>query len=164
VLPGPSAVITALVASGQPLDRWRFVGFLPRARGALERLLASAAETLVAFESPRRLGATLALLAERDPERPLAVCRELTKLHEEIARGSAAELAARYRDAPVRGEVVLVCAPAPARSPQGGSERALEALEELVRAGARRRPAAAAIARLTGLSANDLYRRLAVER
>ena len=107
VLPGPSAVPVALVASGLPVARWCFVGFLPRKRGQRERMLADAAETLVAFESPRRLSATLEMLAHVDPQRPVAVCRELTKLHEEIARGSAAELAERYRERAVKGEVVL---------------------------------------------------------
>jgi 16S rRNA (cytidine1402-2'-O)-methyltransferase len=108
VLPGPSAVPVALVASGLPADRWCFVGFLPRKRGQRERLLAEARETLVAFESPHRLAATLDMLAALDPLRRVAVCRELTKLHEEIARGTAAELAERYRARPARGEVVLV--------------------------------------------------------
>jgi 16S rRNA (cytidine1402-2'-O)-methyltransferase len=158
VLPGPSAVLAALVASGLPAERWRFVGFLPRKRGELEDLLGRAAETLVAFESPRRLAATLGSLAERDPDRPVAVCRELTKLHEEIRRGGAAELAAYYRQSTPRGEVVLVCgAVPPARV---SHERALAALREVVDAGAKARPAAAAIAKLTGVSANELYREL----
>jgi 16S rRNA (cytidine1402-2'-O)-methyltransferase len=108
VLPGASAAPTALVASGLPVDRWCFVGFLPRKRGQRERLLADAAETLVAFESPRRLSGTLEMLARLDPQRPVAVCRELTKLHEEVRRGSAAELAEHYRERPAKGEVVLV--------------------------------------------------------
>ncbi len=108
VLPGPSAVPVALVASGLPVARWCFVGFLPRKRGQRERLLADAAETLVAFESPRRLSATLDMLAQLDPQRPVAVCRELTKLHEEVSRGSAADLAERYRERAAKGEVVLV--------------------------------------------------------
>ncbi|HEY2537622.1 MAG TPA: 16S rRNA (cytidine(1402)-2'-O)-methyltransferase [Solirubrobacteraceae bacterium] len=108
VLPGPSAVLSALILSGLPSDRWRFVGFLPRKRGQRERLLADTSETLVAFESPKRLPATLEALAGIDPERPAAVCRELTKLHEEVARGSAAELARRYGERPPKGEVVLV--------------------------------------------------------
>ena len=95
VLPGPSSAITALVASALPSDAWRFAGFLPRKRGGLEAVFASP-ETVVAFESPRRVGASLAVLAELDPERPVAVCRELTKLHEEIVRGTASELATRY--------------------------------------------------------------------
>jgi 16S rRNA (cytidine1402-2'-O)-methyltransferase len=108
VLPGPSAVLSALILSGLPPDRWRFVGFLPRKRGQRERLLVDTVETLVAFESPRRLSATLDMLARVDPQRPVAVCRELTKLHEEVSRGSAAELAQRYGERPPRGEVVLV--------------------------------------------------------
>jgi 16S rRNA (cytidine1402-2'-O)-methyltransferase len=112
VLPGPSAVLAALVASALPVDRWRFAGYLPRKRGELRAALAEPGGTLVAFESPRRVPGTLALLAELDPERPVAVCRELTKVHEEVVRGSAAELAERYGSAPPRGEVVLVVAPA----------------------------------------------------
>jgi 16S rRNA (cytidine1402-2'-O)-methyltransferase len=107
VLPGPSAALAALVASALPADAWRFVGFLPRKRGALLEVLASP-ETVVAFESPKRVAASLAVLAEVDPSRPVALCRELTKVHEEVVRGTAAELASRYADAPPRGEVVLV--------------------------------------------------------
>ena len=110
VLPGPSAVTTALVASGLPVDRWRFEGFLPRRAGELERVLGSP-ETVVAFESPRRLPASLAALAALAPDRDAAVCRELTKLHEEVARGTLGELARRFRD-DVKGEIVVVIAPA----------------------------------------------------
>jgi 16S rRNA (cytidine1402-2'-O)-methyltransferase len=111
VLPGPSAVITALVASGLPPDRWRFEGFLPRRAGELERVLRSA-ETVVAFESPRRLPQSLSALATLAPNRPAAVCRELTKLHEEVRRGDLNELAAHYAgDAETRGEFVIVVAP-----------------------------------------------------
>jgi 16S rRNA (cytidine1402-2'-O)-methyltransferase len=158
VLPGPSAVLTALVASGLPAERWRFAGFLPRRRGELEALLAQATETLVAFESPRRVAATLRALAEREPERPAAVCRELSKLHEEVRRGTARELADYYRERPPRGEVVLVLgAVAPGRPRR---EEAIAALREVVGAGAKARPAAAAVAKLTGLAANELYREL----
>src|SRR6266536_1580312 len=102
VLPGPSAALAALVASALPSDRWRFAGFLPRKRGELRRVLSEPGGTLVAFESPGRVPATLAVLAEIDPQREAAVCRELTKLHEEVVRGSAAELAERYADKPPR--------------------------------------------------------------
>ncbi len=155
VLPGPSAALTALVASGLAAERWCFVGFLPRARGELTALLAQASQTLVAFESPRRLAGTLELLARHDPARRAAVCRELTKLHEEVRRGTAAELAEHYRRAPARGEVVLVCAAAAAEP--ASLRDALAALRELIDAGARARPAAAALAKLTGLRANELY-------
>jgi 16S rRNA (cytidine1402-2'-O)-methyltransferase len=160
-LPGPSAAVSALVAAGLPAERWCFVGFLPRKRGELERVLLHNAGTLVAFESPRRLAATLGVLAEHDPERPAAVCRELTKLHEEVRRGCAAELAAHYREHPPRGEVVLVVGPASWAGPDPSRrEDALGALRELVEAGARARPAAGVVAKLTGVGANELYRGL----
>jgi 16S rRNA (cytidine1402-2'-O)-methyltransferase len=157
VLPGPSAALSALVASALPAERWRFVGFLPRKRGELAQAFGSP-ETLVAFESPRRVAASLAVLAGLDPERPIAVCRELTKLHEEVVRGTASELAARYAAEPPRGEIVLVVGPAPAVAVDLGP--ALDALRRLVRAGAKPRPAAGVVSELTGLSANALYRAL----
>jgi 16S rRNA (cytidine1402-2'-O)-methyltransferase len=153
--------LAALVASGLPAERWRFVGFLPRKKGELAKQLMGTPETLVAFESPQRLAATLALLAESDPQRPVAVCRELTKLHEEVRRGPAAEVAAHYaREAP-RGEVVLVVGAAPpgAAAPDA-QERAITAMRALVAAGARARPAAKALSELTGVPANRLYRAL----
>ena len=158
VLPGPSSVLAAVVASGLPVERWRFVGFLPRKRAELERMLGENPETLVAFESPGRLRATLDLLVALDAERPVAVCRELTKLHEEIRRGSAAELAAHYARHPARGEIVLVVGAAAPGS--ADHEQALTALRALIDAGTRPRQAAGVVARLTGVSANDLYRSL----
>ncbi len=163
-LPGPSAAVSALVASGLPAERWCFVGFLPRKRVEQEQVLSADATTLVAFESPRRLAATLDLLAQRAPRRPVAVCRELTKLHEEVRRGDAMELAAHYREHPPRGEVALVVGPADGVGlDDAGREDALTALRELVSAGARARPAAGVVARLTGASANELYRGLVEE-
>ncbi|MGA2013084.1 MAG: 16S rRNA (cytidine(1402)-2'-O)-methyltransferase [Solirubrobacteraceae bacterium] len=157
VLPGPSAALSALVASALPADRWQFVGFLPRKRSELTRMFAEP-QTLVAFESPRRLAASLEALAEIDPERPVAVCRELTKIHEEVVRATAAELAARYRAQAPRGEIVLVVgAAAPA---QIDLQAPLAALRRLVEAGAKPRPAAGVVADLTGVAANDLYRAL----
>jgi 16S rRNA (cytidine1402-2'-O)-methyltransferase len=158
VLPGPSAALTALVASGLPATTWRFVGFLPRKRGELEALLRGAGETLVAFESPRRVGASLAVLAAVDLARPVAVCRELTKLHEEVVRGTAGELAARYADEDPRGEVVMVIGAAAAEAVDLAP--ALDALARLVEAGAKARPAAGVVADLTGVPANALYKAL----
>jgi 16S rRNA (cytidine1402-2'-O)-methyltransferase len=158
VLPGPSAALAALVASALPSDRWRFAGFLPRKKGDLRRALAEPGGTLVAFEAPGRVPATLAVLADLDPSREVAVCRELTKVHEEVVRGSAAELAERYADAPPKGEVVLVIAPAPERAGDEVDEDSLDALAKLVGAGAKPRPAATVVAELTGGSANALYR------
>ena len=160
VLPGPSAALSALVASALPADHWRFVGFLPRKRGELERVFESP-ETVVAFESPRRLATSLEVLAAADPERQVAVCRELTKLHEEVVRATAAELASRYRAEPPRGEIVLVVGGAAAR--EVGLKQPLAALERLVEAGAKPRPAASVVADLTGVSANALYRALTSE-
>ena len=156
VLPGPSAALAALVASALPADRWRFAGFLPRRRGDLRELLAEPGGTLVAFESPRRVPATLSVLAELDPARPVAVCRELTKAHEEVVRGTAAELSDRYAAEPPRGEVVLVIGPA-AEQEHELPPAAVEALARLVEAGAKPRLAASVVAELTGSSANALY-------
>ncbi len=155
MLPGPSAVVTAVVAAGLPTETWCYVGFLPRKKGELERTLRGDRGTLVAFESPRRLASTLAVLAGIDPERPVAVCRELTKVHEEVVRGSAAELAERFAEG-TRGEVVLVIGPASAGEPDPGEAHA--AVERLVKAGARRRVAATVVSGLTGVRANTLYR------
>jgi 16S rRNA (cytidine1402-2'-O)-methyltransferase len=158
VLPGPSAALAALVASALPADRWRFAGFLPRKRGDLESAF-TAPETLVAFESPKRVAASLAVLAEIDPGRPVAVCRELTKIHEEVVRGTAADLAERYGADPPRGEVVLVVGPAPPVT-EADLSRAIDAVTKLVAAGAKPRPAATVVAELTGASANALYKAL----
>jgi 16S rRNA (cytidine1402-2'-O)-methyltransferase len=144
VLPGPSAVTTALVASGLPADRWRFEGFLPRRAGELERVLRSA-ETVVAFESPRRLPQSLAALAA---------------LHEEVARATLGELARRFRG-DVKGEIVLVIAPARSEGAEGPDLAfAIDALRRLVQSGARPRAAASVVGALTGTRPNDLYRGL----
>jgi len=161
VLPGPSAAISALVASALPADRWRFVGFLPRKRVELLEVLGSP-ETMVAFESPRRVAASLAMLASIDPERAVAVCRELTKVHEEVVRGSAASLASRYGQEPAQGEVALVIGPA--TTAVGRDLRpAVDAVVRLVAAGAKPRVAAGVVAELTGASANALYRELTAQ-
>jgi 16S rRNA (cytidine1402-2'-O)-methyltransferase len=158
VLPGPSAPLTALVASGLPVDRWRFIGFLPRRKGVLQRELEQADETLIAFESPGRLANTLALLAELDPDRSVAVCRELTKVHEEVVRASAAQVAQRFASG-TRGEIVLVVGATGESGREGDLVAAREAVEQLVDAGAKRRSAAQVVSSLTGLAVNRLYRR-----
>ena len=159
VLPGPSAVETALVASGLLGERYAFLGYLPRSRAGLERLWSEIAAwewPAVAFESPRRLPATLASLAAAEPERPVAVCRELTKRFEEVVRGRAREVAERFREPP-KGEVTLVIGPGTGTRRAAASDGA-EAVAELVAAGVPRRRAADLVARLTGLSRNELYR------
>jgi 16S rRNA (cytidine1402-2'-O)-methyltransferase len=160
VLPGPSAIETALVASGLIGERYSFLGYLPRRANDLARLwdeLATWSWSAVAFESPRRLPASLASLAEREPERPVAVCRELTKVHEEVVRGSARDVASRFVEAP-RGEVTLVIGPAAIVEEADANREALAAVAELVAEGMPRRRAAALVARLTGASRNSLYR------
>jgi 16S rRNA (cytidine1402-2'-O)-methyltransferase len=154
VLPGPSAAMTAVIASGLPTSTWRFEGYLPRRQGELERILRSP-ETVVTFESPKRLPASLAALAALAPDRPAAVCRELTKMHEEVARGTLAELARRYR-ADVRGEIVLVIGPA-VSADNADISFAVDALRGLVKAGARPRAAATIVGALTGTRPNELY-------
>ena len=156
VLPGPSAALAALVASALPADRWRFAGFLPRKRTELQRAFGGP-ETLVAFESPRRVASSLAVLAELDSRRPVAVCRELTKIHEEVVRGTAEQLAARFSEEPPRGEVVLVVGGA-ASEAAPDTAPAVEAVRRLIEAGAKPRTAAAVVGELTGVSANTLYR------
>ncbi|MEN3313759.1 MAG: rRNA (cytidine1402-2-O)-methyltransferase [Actinomycetota bacterium] len=158
VLPGPSAVDTALVAGGFAADRYQFVGFLPRGAGALTALwaeLAGWAYPVVAFESPQRLPTSLRSLAAALPEREVAVCRELTKKFEEVVRGSAAEVSARFAEPP-KGEITLVLGPGEEERDLSG---ALDAVAELVAAGAPRRLAADVVSRLTGASRNELYRR-----
>jgi 16S rRNA (cytidine1402-2'-O)-methyltransferase len=159
VLPGPSAVETALVASGFGADRFQFLGYLPRGAGQRQALweeLARWPHAAVAFESPQRVGAALASLAEVLPERPVAVCRELTKRYEEVVRGVASRLAERF-SGEVRGEITLVIGPTDMRSAVAEDDAAA-AVAELVAGGASRRSAADVVARLTGVGRNRLYR------
>jgi 16S rRNA (cytidine1402-2'-O)-methyltransferase len=157
VLPGPSAVETALVASGLVGERYQFLGYLPRRPGelaALWRELAAWPHPAVAFESPQRLPASLRSLAAALPDRPVAVCRELTKRFEEVVRGSPHELAERFAEPP-RGEITLVLG---AGAEEPDETAAGEAVAELLAAGVPRRQAADLVARLTGASRNRLYR------
>jgi 16S rRNA (cytidine1402-2'-O)-methyltransferase len=160
VLPGPSAVETALVGSGLVAEQYRFLGFLPRGEKKLDVLweeLRGCPWPVVAFESPQRLPATLRSLAAAEPEREVAVCRELTKRFEEIVRGAAAELAERF-DTPPKGEITLVLGPGAAQA-AGDEETALAAVAELVAAGVPRRRAAEIVSGLVGISRNRLYKR-----
>ena len=159
VLPGPSAVETALVASGLAGERFQFLGYLPRGTRALASLweeLSAWPHPAVAFESPQRLPATLRSLAAVQPDRPVAVCRELTKRFEEVVRGPAREVASRFEEPP-KGEVTVVFgAVAPLISGVTESE-AVVAVGELVGAGVSRRQAADVVARLSRVSRNTLY-------
>lgn len=159
VAPGPSAVLTALTLSGLASDRFCFEGFLPRKAGEQRRALEALAHegrTMIFLESPRRVADTLALMAQvLGGGRQAAVCRELTKVHEEVRRASLSELAA-WASQGVLGEVVLVVAGAPARvaDPQEAAVRALALAHE----GMRLKAAAAQVAGDLGLRPNEVYR------
>jgi len=158
VLPGPSAVETALVASGLVSEHYQFLGYLPRGEHALAELADELSRwpfAAVAYESPQRLPAALRVLARVSPDRPAAVCRELTKRFEEIARGTLSELADRFSEPP-KGEITLVLGTA-ATAPSDDAE-AVGAVAELVSAGLPRRQAADVVARLTGVARNRLYK------
>ena len=160
-VPGPSAVLTALAVSALPVDRFCFEGFLPRKAGERARRLAGLAtepRTMVFFEAPHRSGAALAAMAEAfGGDRPAAVCRELTKTHEEVLRGTLAELAS-WAEGEVRGEVTIVVGGHTAAPvvPEGPEEvRALVAGEEA--GGAARKDAIREVARRTGLPRREVY-------
>lgn len=157
-IPGPSAVLMALAVSGLPTDRFSFEGFLPRKQGerlATLKALSDERRTMVFFESPNRLEAALAdLVTAFGSDRRAAVCRELTKLYEEVVRGSAAELAAWAMQG-VRGEIVLVVAGADQKVPD--LETGLSRVLELVASGTRLKDAAAEVSAETGLGKRDLY-------
>ena len=159
VLPGASAVETALVASGLAGEQYRFVGYIPRSerdRTALWQDLGTWPHPTVAFESPKRLAPTLASLAAAEPERLVAVCRELTKTFEEVVCDTAVVLAGRYPEAP-KGEVTLVIGPSTTAADAVATVAAVAAVVELVAAGTPRRVAANVVAGLTGISRNTLY-------
>jgi 16S rRNA (cytidine1402-2'-O)-methyltransferase len=163
-IPGASAVLAALVASGLPSSRWSFEGFLPRrGKERRERLarLATDDRTTVIFEAPGRTAATLAdLAATCGADRPAALCRELTKLYEDTWRGSIGELAVRAATEEVRGEVTLVVAGAGAGAGQpAGLDGARKDVDRLVAAGMSRSSAAREIAHRTGLPRRELFQR-----
>jgi 16S rRNA (cytidine1402-2'-O)-methyltransferase len=157
-VPGPSAVLTALAVSGLPVDRFCFEGFLPRRAGERGRRLddlAAEPRTLVFFEAPHRTLETLtAMAAAFGADRRAAVCRELTKTHEEVRRGPLAELVG-WAEAGVRGEVTLVVAGAPPVATD--LAEAVRAVRELTATGIRMRPAVAEVALKLGVAKNKLY-------
>jgi 16S rRNA (cytidine1402-2'-O)-methyltransferase len=161
VVPGPSAVLTALAVSGLPADRFCFEGFLPRKQGERARRLADLAEeqrTMIFFEAPHRLRATLVAMAQAwGADRRLAVCRELTKTYEEVLRGTAGELA-DWAQGDVRGEITVVVA---GREPATPTEVAPDALRSMIDAavatGLSRKDAVADVAARTGLPRRAVY-------
>jgi 16S rRNA (cytidine1402-2'-O)-methyltransferase len=161
VLPGASAVETALVVAGFGFERYQFIGYLPRGEKALASLweeLAAWPHAVVAFESPQRLQKTLASLAAALPARQVAVCRELTKAFEEVVRGTPAEVLARFQELP-KGEITVVLSPAATASSAAETDEAAAAVAELVAAGLSRRDAADLVSRLTSIPRGRLYRR-----
>lgn len=160
-IPGASAPMAALVASGLPSDTFLFAGFLPskdKARRDRYAGFATTEATLMFFESPNRLAASLKSAADvLGTDRPAAVCRELTKAYEEIRRGTLGELAASYQDENVRGEIVLVIGPGSTPVP---SDDDVDALLVKLAADLPAGKAATEAARLTGLPRKDLYQRL----
>ena len=160
-VPGPSAVTAALAVAGVAADQFVYLGFLPRRRGARRRLLESLAgerRTLIAFETPHRLRDTLQDMVETLGERRMAVCRELTKLHEEVFRGTASEALEHFVEP--KGELTLVIegsAPAPADSPW--PPEGARALASRLRAdGKGAKKAVAQLAKEAGLNRRDAYR------
>jgi 16S rRNA (cytidine1402-2'-O)-methyltransferase len=161
VVPGPSAVTAALAVSGLPTDRWVFEGFLPRRaaeRRARLRELTDERRTVVLFESPRRLVATLREVLEELGDRGVAVARELTKLHEEVLRGRVSEVLESLDGAEPKGEVVLVLAGAEPEAPPLGE--LVDEARALVEGGMRKRDAATDVAGRRGASANAIYEAL----
>jgi 16S rRNA (cytidine1402-2'-O)-methyltransferase len=163
VIPGPSAVTAAVAVAGIPAHQFCFEGFLPRKSGERRsrlRVLASDSRAVVCFESPRRLAATLAdVAAAFGRDRLGAVCRELTKTHEEIRRATLGELAEWAAHSEVRGEITVVIA----GNPDGGADRAVDAqrlrdaVEAQVASGVTRRDAVDAVAAVHGLSRREVY-------
>jgi 16S rRNA (cytidine1402-2'-O)-methyltransferase len=163
-IPGASAITAALTVAGLPVDHFRFLGFLPRSGKRRQESLTEIAEdraASVVFESPQRLLATLEELADvLGPERQLAVCRELTKLHEEVVRGPAAKLAEHFRDG-ARGEITLVIAGRAGPVMPDWSEAELdEQIRELLGNGVSARDAVVTLAAQTGLRKQVLYARI----
>ena len=159
-VPGPSAILGALVGSGLPADRFAFLGFAPRKgreRRGLLRRVADSPETIVLFEAPGRLRRLLADLERAcGPGRRVAVAREMTKLHEEFVRGTLAEVGARFRERAPRGEVTLVIDRSPGGEPDESAARELAA--ELLAGGARPSEAVRELATRLGVSRNRSYR------
>jgi 16S rRNA (cytidine1402-2'-O)-methyltransferase len=164
VVPGPSAAVAALVVSGLPTDRFVFEGFLPRsgrARGSRMAALADEARTIVLFESPRRLAGTLEELQQALGDRRVAVARELTKLHQEVLRGSLSSVKEEAADRELKGEVVVVVEGAGERDrTEGDAEEAVRLAASFVDAGARKREAARRAAAETGVPARRIYEAL----
>jgi 16S rRNA (cytidine1402-2'-O)-methyltransferase len=159
-LPGPSALLPALVGSGLPSDQFVYIGFLPRKDKALRAVLDSLraeTRTVIAYESPKRLLDTLALVEEILPERALCVARELSKIYEEFVRGGASEIRAHFETQPLKGEIVLLIGGAPAMETVWAEEDVLDALDELLNEGESLSRAAKNVAVRSGWPRREVY-------
>jgi 16S rRNA (cytidine1402-2'-O)-methyltransferase len=160
-IPGPSAVITAILLSGFPLQQFTFAGFMPLKPGARTKALQKLAElkehTLVLFESPERIHGLVREISEVLGNRNLALCREMTKLHEEVLRGTASELSKQLADKKWTGECTVVIAPGEEEPVEISDETIQIRFDELVRQGLSRKDAIQKLTRETGRSRNDLY-------
>lgn len=163
-VPGPSAVLAALAGAGFPADRFLFLGFLPRkgrARAELLERIATAPWTVVCFEAANRSARLLGDLADScGAHRAAALARELTKLHEEIRRGTLGELVEYYREHPPRGEVTIVIGPAAEQEPARPTEREVDAAVRELKGQGTPSAAARALARRLGITRQEAYRRL----
>jgi len=161
--PGASAVLTGLALSGLPSDRFAFLGFLPPKAGERRKLLAAAAAipaTLIVFESPHRIVEPLDDIPAAMPKRPVAVARELTKLHEEVLRGTAAELAATLQQRPaIKGEITLLVGPPDPHDTAVSEDELQAAITETLNTLPAAK-AAAAVAKRYGLAKADVYARI----
>lgn len=159
-VPGPSAHTAALVTSGLPTDRFYFLGFLPRKaseRDALLRAVAAIPATLVCYEAPHRLLTTLEALLQHLGDRPVALCRELTKLHEEVWRGDVSQAIELVQQTPPRGEYTLVIGGAPEAFTRWAEAEVRQALRAELDAGASASQAARKVAALCGWSRREVY-------
>jgi 16S rRNA (cytidine1402-2'-O)-methyltransferase len=160
-IPGASALLAALVASGLPTDSFVYVGFMPRKESDRRRLLASLAHwprTLVAFEAPHRLLDTLHDIESTLGDRTLAVARELTKLHEEIFHGRASEARAHFSQKEILGEITLVIAGAAVIEEKWDEARVHAEVQHLVQSGLKKKEAAQIVADLSGWPTREVYR------
>ncbi|MDX1615438.1 MAG: 16S rRNA (cytidine(1402)-2'-O)-methyltransferase [Candidatus Promineifilaceae bacterium] len=160
-IPGPSAAVTALISSGLPSDSFLFLGFLPRQTKARRETLtgaASLAHTLILYEAPHRLLDTLSDIEAILGDRQLMVGRELTKLHEELYRGTVQEARSHFEAGPLRGEFTLVVAGAAAEEQRWNEELVRQALVQELASGSRRKQAVKRVAQLAGWRTRDVYR------
>lgn len=168
-VPGASAIVAALAAAGLPVDKFRFLGFLPAKKVARRKALQElegASKTLIFYEAPHRALELLSDVREILGDRPIVVAREVTKVHEEFLRGSASEVLDRLRKKPVKGEITVLVGPSPAREENFPSTRSIRAeLERAMAAqGLDERRALKAVARARGISRSEAYRQLQMEK